>query len=503
MAVRKKTTKAEEVEIEKAAYGMDDPERFKLGSIGYSGLKMFDGVVESEMVKELQYPESNKTYKKMMLHPAVNSSIALHKSMVGKASFRVIPPKDPTAEEKQRTEIVEQMLGDMEGTLEDLVSSAMTMLDYGFAPVEKVFRRRTKAAGSLYDDGLIAPRKLSLRHQESIAKFVFDDDGENVIGVKQDITLLSDPYNRYSGRIKASNSVVIPRSKVLLFTAGDNKANPFGTSPLRNIYLPWKYLSAIEELEASGVAKDLQGMPVMWLPAEYFSEDASPAQKQFKAYAENVVRNMQMNSQSGLLMPVIYDPETRQPLFKLELLSTEGKKNYDTTKIKEYYRMMIFIGLSADLLLMGNTEVGSFALGAIKNSLTGTAVENYLKRIVEVLNNDLIRQIYELNNWDATRRCKLDYEGFEDADLETYSKAIQRMAATAMLPKTLDVINSNLRTLGIDELASDTTQEELDKLLGNMESKSGQGMSEGMNSGTGGANGSSGNASDTNSENTA
>ena len=121
MAVRKKTTKAEEVEIEKAAYGMDDPERFKLGSIGYSGLKMFDGVVESEMVKELQYPESNKTYKKMMLHPAVNSSIALHKSMVGKASFRVIPPKDPTAEEKQRTEIVEQMLGDMEGTLEDLV----------------------------------------------------------------------------------------------------------------------------------------------------------------------------------------------------------------------------------------------------------------------------------------------------------------------------------------------------------------------------------------------
>ncbi|MFM7852986.1 MAG: hypothetical protein ACKO96_13990, partial [Flammeovirgaceae bacterium] len=92
MATRKKTNQTTEVEIEKAK-GIDEPERFKLGSIGYSGLKIFGGVVESEMVKELQYPESNKTYKKMILHPAVNASIGLHKSMVGKAKYRVVEPK--------------------------------------------------------------------------------------------------------------------------------------------------------------------------------------------------------------------------------------------------------------------------------------------------------------------------------------------------------------------------------------------------------------------------
>lgn len=507
MATRKKKEDAQVVEIEKAK-GIDDPERFRLGSIGYSGLKIFDGVVESEMVKELQYPESNKTYKKMLLHPAVNAPVNLHKTLVSKATYRLNEPKDATAEEKQRTEIIRQMLfEDMETTLSDVVASAMTMVEYGFAPIEPVFRRRTKDAGSLYDDGLIGVRKLSIRHQESIEKFKFSDDGEDVTAIVQDITLLSDPYNRFN--VKSNTKRVIPKTndkfnKLLLFTAGDTKTNPFGTSPLRNVYLPWRFLAAIEELEASGVSKDLAGLPVLHIPAQYMSKDASPEQQAFARWAENIVRNIQTNSQSGLVMPLIYDPETRQPLFKMELLSTEGTgKSYDTTKIKDYYRTMIFIGLSADVLLQGNTNVGSFSLGALKTSLTGQAVEKYLKHIVEVLNKYLIRQLYELNGWPAARRCTLDYEGFSEIQLEEYSKAIQRMAATGMLPKTLDVINANLRSLGIDELPSETTQEELDELLTPETSRSGDGMTSGLNGGVGSADGSGGNASDTNADNAA
>jgi hypothetical protein len=502
MAVTRKT-KTKEVEIEKATgTGIDEPSRFKLGSIGYSGLKIFGGVVESEMVKELQYPESNKTYKKMMLHPAVNASIALHKSMVGKAKFRIQEPKDASAEDKQRTETIRQMLfDDMESPLEAVVSEAMTMLGYGFSPVEKIFRKRTKDSGSLYDDGLIGVRKLSLRHQESIDKFIFDETGENVTGIKQNLALISDPYGRFSA--KQNTTVVIPRSKFMLFTAGDTKTNPFGTSPLRNVYLPWRYLVNTEELESSGLAKDLQGLPMLSIPSQYMAADASQEQKQFYSWCQNIVRNIQMNSQSGLVLPMIYDPETRQPLFKMELLSTDGKKNYDTSKIKEYYQSMIFVGLSADVLLQGNTSVGSFGLGALKTTLTGQAVENYLKHIVDVFNNDLIRQLYELNGWPAAKRCKIDYEGFEAIDLDVYSQSIQRMSATSMLPKTLDVVNSNLRMLGIDELPSDTTNEELEKLLTPMTSKSGSGMTEGLPSGTGKADGSSGDASSANNSNAA
>ena len=462
MATRKKTNN-QDIQVQESQVihkaMVDEPERFKLGSIGYSGLKIFDGVVESEMVKDLQYPNSNDTFRKMLLHPAVNSSVSLHKAMVNKATYRFIPPKDASEEELRQTELTESMFKDMENTLEDVVSEAMTTLDFGFAPLEKIFRRRTKDSGSLYDDGLIGIRKLSLRHQQSISKFVFSEDGEKVLGVKQDLTRISDPYHRYSS-LKSKTSVVIPKEKVLLFTVGDNKSNPYGSSPLRNVYLPWKYLQAIEELEANGVAKDLQGLPMFEIPAQFMNEDATPGQKAFFEYAKNVVRNVQMNSQSGLVVPMMYDDQGK-PMFKFSLLSTEGKKNYDTTKIKEYYRMMIFIGMQADILLMGNTETGSFALGAIKNSLTGTAVEGYLKRIVEVLNQDLIRQIYELNKWNPARRCKIDYEGFSDTDLETFSKGVQRMASVGLVPKTLDVVNTVLRNLQVDELPPDTDIEEL------------------------------------------
>lgn len=231
------------------------------------------------------------------------------------------------------------------------------------------------------------------------------------------------------------------------------------------------------------------------------SADASPEQKAIYENFKNMMRNLQQGSQSSMILPSTTDPDTRTELFKLDLLSQDGKKNFDLNKIKEYYRAMIFIGMGADVLLMGNTSVGSFALGSLKSSLTGSVAEGYINRILQVINDDLIKQIYVLNGWNPIRRCKMDYEGFEDADLETLSKAYQRLGATGYLPKTLDVINRGMVALGIDPLPENTTQAELDEMLPEKTTRSGDGMSEGLNSGTGAADGSSGNASDANADN--
>jgi hypothetical protein len=65
----------------------------------------------------------------------------------------------------------------------------------------------------------------------------------------------------------------------LHFKFGKHRGDPFGKSPLRDAYTAWRYLSVIEEIEANGVAKDLTGLPILYLPPQYLSEDASPAQK--------------------------------------------------------------------------------------------------------------------------------------------------------------------------------------------------------------------------------
>lgn len=492
-----RASKVQAEDISKAST-LDQPERWKLGEIGSAGLNIFSGVTQEELKSDLNFPNSINTYKLMTYSPAVNAALSLKSSMVNKTQWRVIPPKDATEEEKNKAEIVSQMLfEDMDKPFGDFLSDAMTMQIFGFSVVEKVYRRRTKSAGSAYNDSYIAPKKLALRHQQSIQKFIFSDNGEDVIGVKQVITNTNDPLGRYW---KKGTEVVIPRSKFLHFTAGGLSDNPFGTSPLRNVYLPWKYLSALEELEAVGIQKELHGIPVFRVPAQYMSSDAPPEQKAAFEAMKNIGRNLQAGSQSCVFLPSNMDPESRAPLFNVELLSTDGKRSFDISTVKSYYQSNIFIGLSADLLLMGNTNTGSFSLGTIKNTLVANDVEQYVKKICNVLNEDLIREIYELNGWDVTRRCKLDYEGFEQESLDEIGKFIQRTSATSMLTRDLDTINFVRNAIGLDPLPEGTN---LDELLTDFTSKSGEGMVSGLNSGTGNADGSSGNASDVNSDNAA
>lgn len=457
--------------IEKAYSGLDKPEGFTLGEMGVTGQKMFGGIPQEEIKAELNFPKNLTTYRQMLLHPACNAAIGLYKSMIAKTKFRVLPCKNPTAKEKKQALIIEQMFNDMETPLEDVISSALTSLDFGFAPLEKVFRLRTKEDGSLYDDGLIGIKKLALRHQQSIDNFVFDNDGNEVIGMRQNLASVNDPFSRYKSR--PSNIVVMPREKFLLFTVGQNKTNPYGTSPLRNVYLPWRYLQSIEELEASGISKDLQGIPKLTIPAAYMSSEASPEQKLAYANFQNILRNLQANTQAGILLPSDVDPETKMKLFDLELMNSVGQKSFDTDKVKSYYRTLVFIGLSADILLLGNTSVGSFALGSIKNSLTSNAAEGYLKDILRVFNSDLIAHLYELNGWDKTRQCTLDSENLQEIDLDSYSKFVQRVASVGALPITLDTVNDILSKMGLDELPEGTN---LDDVLPEKTSKSSEGM---------------------------
>ena len=173
------------------------------------------------------------------------------------------------------------------------------------------------------------------------------------------------------------------------------------------------------------------------------------------------MRNLQMNEQSAVILPQVIDPESKQPMFKLDLLSVDGKKNFDISKIKEYYKTLIFVSLFADILIQGTTSTGSFALGTIKNSLSGAYAERLISSIAEVLQNDLIKMTYQINGWDESRMGRFDFDGIEPADLETFSKAVQRMGATGYLPKNLEVVNAVLDSLGIDQLPQDTAIEDV------------------------------------------
>ena len=444
MAARKKP-------VTKAVSPLDQPERFRLGEVGALALRVFNGVTQDELRRELNWPNSITTYKQMSDHSAINAPLTLFSNIIAKATWIYKPPENATEEEKNQVKIINQMMGDMEHSWGDFIQDVLSSNVFGFCVNEKVYRKRHKANGSMYDDGIIGWKKLPIRVQESISKFIFSEDGNDVIGVQQNLSAINDIYNRFS---RKSNLINIPRSKFLLFRTGKHRGDPFGKSPLRDAYLAWRFLTQLEELEALGVAKDLNGIPVLRLPPQVLSADGSPENQDQRLYFENAIRNLQVGEQMGIILPALYD-EQGKSLYDIELLSTDGKKNFDLNKIKEYYRSLIFISLFADILLQGVTNTGSFALGSIKNSLSGAYAERLISNIAEVIQNDLIRQTYELNSWPTERMGKLDFDNLDNTDVESLSKYLQRVASVGLLEKDRAVLNAVRQGIGIDPLPED------------------------------------------------
>lgn len=471
----------------------DNLPRFQLSETGYTGLKVSAGIPVEELKKDLQFPNSIITYKQMQYNSTIAAALALYDIMLTKVEWSVKAPEKATEEELRKTEFIRECMHDMEHSWLDFIQEAGSCKTYGFSVHEKVFRKRLKSKGSKYDDGLIGWQKLPIRSQDSIDKWFFDEDGREIVGVQQNLNLVSDGYGRFSAMANGKE-IVLPRKKILLFRTGKHKGNPFGKSALRDCYYSWRYLTQIEENEVTGVQRDLAGIPLFAIPPQYMSADATPEQKQIYEMFKNIVRNIQNNQQAGLVIPQAFDPDSKQPLFKFELLGVEGGKSYDTTKIKEYYKNNILTALFADLLILGQNATGSFALGTTKMQLMGVAIEALLREIQDVVNNDLIRHTFELNGWDIARMPTVHYGDFEADDLEAFSKAIQRMSSVGMIERDREVLNKVRESLGVTPFPEDEPVKE-DLLTGNT-SKAGKGMDtpfEGTRTSDGGQNDNDGN----------
>ncbi len=452
-------------EVVKALSESEKPDAFKLGEMGYIANSVFSGVPIDELKQDLIFPKSLNTFKQMQYHSAVASSIKLFELVAGKSTWKIKYPNKATKSEKKKADMVWDWLNSMQDqSFNDFLASACSAYTYGFSIFEKVYIPSTEERGKI-----AGIKKLSFRNQNSVSKFLFSEDGNDITGVVQNISGLQDSFGRYKAK---GNEVKLPRKKFLLLRVGQHNDSPIGRSPLVDAYVSWKFLTELEKIEAQGIARDLQGLPVLMLPAQYMSEDASPSQKAIYQYYMKVLNNLQQGVQSGIILPSATDPETRLPLFKLELLESIGKKSFDTSEIKKYYRDAIHIALFADLLILGTSNTGSYNLATTKSTLIGAFAEQFLQTVKDELNKQLIKQIYEINNWGTDRLPEIDFDSVADQSLEDISKYISRVGAVGYLTKDLDVINASRTPLGLDPL---TEEDDWESMLPEKTTRSGDG----------------------------
>ena len=279
------------------------------------------------------------------------------------------------AADKKAAEFVESCLHDMSSTWTDTLSEILSFLTYGWSVHEIVYKRRMGAKkdprlDSKFSDGLIGWQKLPIRSQESLYEWDFDEH-DNLRAFVQ----MPAPSFRI---------IRIPVDKILLFRTESRKDNPEGRSILRNAYRAWFYKTRIQEIEGIGIERDLAGFPVLTSPEGVdLWNDLNLYNK-----ATKFVSNIRRDAMEGMALPFGW---------KLELLTTGGKRQFDTSEIIKRYDTRIAMTVLADFLFLGHGNTGSWALSSDKTRLFSMAIGAYLDIIIETFNRKAIPQLMELN----------------------------------------------------------------------------------------------------------
>lgn len=430
------------------------------------------------MSEDLVFPQSITTYKKMALNSTVNAALQLYYATINRAEWYVVPYDDKLRNQK-RAEFVEQCFNDMDRPFSEFLKEVATYLTFGFSIHEIVLKYRD-GKDSRFDDMRVGIKRLPIRPQDTIKGFRYTDDGREITHVVQ-----LRGHNPYSVNTIVSGvqntSIEIPYNRVLNFRVNPQYDCPVGTSPLRGAYLPWKYLVRLKDIEAVSISKNLTGLPHLKLHPVYMSEDASPEQKAVYEYYKTAVSRLQRNEDSGLITPLQYD-DAGKPMFDFELLSAKSDANsLPDTPIRRYVNE-ILQALSADVLILGEGTGGSYNLNDSKTTLLYGAIQDRLKEIADEINNVLIRRLFEANGWDTNELPRIQFRNTAALDLETFSKAVQRIAAVGLLEVDRDVLNYVRRQLEIQEKPEDA---EVDfSLLSNSTSRAGDGIAKGSLNGT-------------------
>jgi hypothetical protein len=398
------------------------PQNIKLSlatnELGRTGLEEFGGFIYEEFLPQLQGTKGIKIYREMSDNdPVIGAILFAIEMLIRQVDWRV-EPAGTSKEEVDMADFLESNMSDMSDTWQDTISEVLSMLTFGWSFHEIVYKRRqgmqsNPDSSSKFNDGKIGWAKLPIRSQESLWAWIFSDNGD-LLAMEQQ------PPPDY--RIRS-----IPMEKALLFRTKVRKGNPEGRSILRNAYRPWYFKKNIETIEGIGLERDLAGLPIAWVPPELLDPNASTEDRAVLSEIKKIVRNVRRDEQEGIVYPLAYD-ENNNKLYDLTLLSTGGRRQFDTGAIVQRYDSRIAMTVLADFILLGHENVGSFALSSDKTNLFSVALGAWMDSICQVFNRKAVPQLFALNGYSTENLPKIVHGDIESIPLSDLGEYINKLS---------------------------------------------------------------------------
>ena len=411
----------------------------RIGQLRY-GIRGLGSMFMEEFLPELQGTRGVQVYKEMSKNDSTIGAVLFAIKMLMRQCEIHIEASGNNAKDKEAAEFVESCMNDMERTWADTFSEFLSFMTYGWAYCEIVYKRRvgktnSPLTNSKHDDGLIGWKKLPLRSQDTLEGWEYKEGTDDLVGM---IQCAAPDFER----------VMIPIEKALHFRTQSDKDNPEGESILRTAYRDWYFKKRLQEIEAYGIERDLAGFPVLYAPADmdiWNTED--PEIQAAYERAETIVSSIRRDAREGLVLPGGYEQGTG---WKLELLTSTGRRQFDTNAIIDRYNKAISTSVLADFVMLGQNQVGSFALADTKTKVFALAIGTYLDVICEVFNNQAIPRLIDINGEHfkgITDYPKMVHGDIDEKDLQQFATYVKDMiGAGALTPD--EELEAEIRRIG-------------------------------------------------------
>ena len=369
-------------------------------TLGVAGDNTSNGQIRAdEFLPELRGKKAIRKYREMRDNDATIGAVMYSVEQILRDVVLNVTPVNDSDAAKSEAEFVKSVLDDMDHTLDDHISEALSYLSYGFGWFEVIYKRRvgpterSDKKHSKYTDGRLGVKKIAARAPWTINKFDVNQKTGDVLGIEQSVGIMN-------------GKNYIPVNKSIYYRTTSLNGDPSGRSILRNAYTSYEYLNNLQAIEAIAVERELAGIPVARIPAEYLSGDASLAQSGFVNNLQQILRDVKFNEQGYIILPSDTYPDkdgapSNTRLVDIELMASNGKRNIDINPIVNRYQHDIARSVLSEFLLLG-TSGGSYALSKSKTDLFLRALESYIQAIVDVLNKQLVERLWQLNglNYD-------------------------------------------------------------------------------------------------------
>ena len=387
--------------------------------LGTTGLKRSAGYINEEFLPALKGRKAIQVFREMSENDAIVGALLFAVDRLLRQINWRVEPASHNKEDRDAAEFLESCMEDMSHTWDEFISEVLTMLPYGWAYHEVIYKKRVgphEKDGkyrSRYTDGKIGWRKLPIRSQETLQRWIFDDTG----GIKGMVQLAPPTYK----------TTFLPIEKSLLFRVTTVKNNPEGRSFLRNAYRPWYYKKRLEEIEGIGVERDLAGLPVAKVPHDYLAAKKGTDKAKMVDAFRKMVRSVRRDEQEGVVIPTSYDQDTKQPLFDFSLLNSGGGRTFDTNSIIQRYEQRILMTVLADFIMVGHQGTGSYALHTDKTGLFRASINSVSQAIADVLNRYAVPRLFAVNGWRLDELPQFEPGDVDPPDLQQLAMFMGQM----------------------------------------------------------------------------